>query len=55
MVDTHIDLSLEFFGGLDGSRNSNNLASVHLLTLDSMEESTHVITCLALTQVQGLA
>ncbi len=55
MVDTHVDLSLEFLGGLDGPRNSNNLTSAHLLTLDSTEESTHVITRLTLTRVQGLA
>lgn len=45
---TYIELGLENFDGLDGARKSENLATTNLLTLDTTEQSTHVVTSFSL-------
>ena len=45
---THIDLGLELRDGLHGTRSDEDLATFHLFTLDTAEESPHVVACLAL-------
>jgi hypothetical protein len=45
---THIDLGLELRDGLHRTRSDDDLAAFHLLTLDSAEESPHIVASLAL-------
>ena len=42
-----IDLRLELLDALDGPRGDEHLSSSDLLTLDTTEQSTHVVTSLA--------
>ena len=45
---THIDLGLELRDGLHGTWSDDDLATSHLFTLDTAEESTHIVASLAL-------
>jgi hypothetical protein len=49
---TNVDLSLELFVGLDGAGSSHYHSSADLVTLDTTDESTHVVA--SLTAVQFL-
>jgi hypothetical protein len=46
--DTHIDLGLELRDGLHGTWGDDDLAAFHLFTLDTAEESPHIVASLAL-------
>lgn len=49
---TNVDLSLEPFVGLDGAGSSHYHTSADLVTLDTTNESTHVVA--SLTTIQFL-
>ena len=49
---TNVDLSLELLVGLNGAGGSQYHSSADLVTLDTTDESTHVVT--GLTTVQFL-
>ena len=44
---THVNLSLELFGRLDRSGNDDDLSTLDLLSLDTTQEGSHVVTGLA--------
>lgn len=48
---THVDLSLELGDGLHGARSDDDHSTVDLLTLDTTEEGTHVVTSLTLFEL----
>jgi hypothetical protein len=50
---THIDLSLELRDGFHGTWSDNDLAAFHLFTLDTAEESPHIVASLALGRVRA--
>jgi len=47
-LEFHVKLSKELLGRLDRSRGGNNHATSNLLTLDTSQKGTHVITGLGL-------
>ena len=47
---TNVDLSLELLVGLDGAGSSHYHSSTDLVTLDTTDESTHVVTSLTTVQ-----
>jgi len=49
---TNVDLSLELLVGLDGAGSSHYHSPADLVTLDTTDESTHVVT--SFTTVQFL-
>jgi hypothetical protein len=49
---THIDLGLELRDGLHGTWSDDDLTTFHLFTLDTPEESPHIVTSLALRCVK---
>jgi hypothetical protein len=48
---TNVDLSLELLVGLDGAWSSHHHSSADLVTLDTTDESAHVVTSLTAVQV----
>lgn len=48
---TNVDLSLELLVGLDGAGGSHYHSSADLVTLDTTDESTHVVTGLTTVQI----
>jgi len=46
----YVELGLEFLCSTDRARKSQDLATTDLFTLDTTEESTHVVTSLSLTR-----
>ena len=46
-VVTHIKLSLELLNALDRVGDDNDLSTLDLLSLDTSEQSTHVVTSLS--------
>jgi hypothetical protein len=50
---THIDLGLELRDGFHGTWGDNDLAAFHLFTLDTAEESPHIVASLALGRIRA--
>ena len=49
---THIYLGLELRDGLHGTWGDDDLAAFHLFTLDTAEESPHIVASLALRCIE---
>jgi len=50
---THIDRGLELRDGFHGTWSNNNLTAFYLFTFDTAEESSHILTSLALGHVRA--
>jgi len=50
---THVDLGLELCNGFHGTWSNNDLAAFHLFTLDTAEESPHIVASLALGRIKA--
>lgn len=49
----HVDLGLELRDRFHGTWSDNNLAAFHLFTLDTAEESPHIVAGLALGRIRA--
>jgi hypothetical protein len=49
---THIDLGLKLRDGLHGTWSDDDLTAFHLFTLDTAEESPHIVASLALRRIK---
>ena len=49
--NTHVDLGLELRDGFHGTWSDNDLAAFHLFTLNTAEESPHIVASLALGRI----
>ena len=47
-TSTYVDLGLELRDGLHGTWSNDNLAAFHLLTFDTTQKGTHIVTSFAL-------
>jgi hypothetical protein len=50
---THVDLGLELRDRFHGTWSDNDLAAFHLFTLDTAEESPHIVASLALGRIRA--